>query len=70
MYLEAWSAHCIIAIFRGMEDTAWFDEKSECQKLKYLSELMYSSEESAKEEFGILLKLLPVDLVDSCAFLI
>ena len=51
-----------------MEDTAWFDEKSEYQKLKYLSELMYSSEESAKEEFGILLKLLPVDLVDSCAF--
>ena len=51
-----------------MEDTAWFDEKSECQKLKYLSELMYRSEESAKEEFGILLKLLPVDLADSCAF--
>ena len=35
------------------------------EKLYHLSELMNKEgEESAKEEFGILLKTLPVDLVD------
>ena len=46
-----------------MTDTAGFKEKSDDEKLTYLSELMYSSEEGAKEEFGTLLKLLPVHLV-------
>ena len=46
-----------------MPDTAGFKEKSDDEKLTYLSELMYSSEEGAKEEFGTLLKLLPVNLV-------
>ena len=46
-----------------MPDTAGFNEKSDDEKLTYLSELMYSSEEGAKEEFGTLLKLLPVHLV-------
>ena len=46
-----------------MEDTAWFEEKSDNEKLTHLSELMYSSEEKAKEDFGTLLNLLPVDLV-------
>ena len=48
---------------RAMPDTAGFKEKSDDEKLTYLSELMYSSEEGAKEEFGTLLKLLPVHLV-------
>ena len=43
-------------IFRAMYDD---------EKLYHLSELMNKEgEESAKEEFGILLKTLPVDLVD------
>ena len=46
-----------------MEDTAWFEEKSYDEKLTFLSELMYSSEENAKKDFGTLLTLLPVDLV-------
>ena len=46
-----------------MEDTAWFEEKSDEEKLTHLSELMYSSDEKAKEDFGTLLNLLPVDLV-------
>ena len=46
-----------------MEDTAWFEEKSDYEKLYHLSELMYSEEENAKKDFGTLLKLLPVDLV-------
>ena len=55
--------------FREMEDTTWFEEKSDDEKLTYMSELMYSdAEEASKEEFGTLLKLLPVDLVDGCNF--
>ena len=46
-----------------MEDTAWFEEKPDDEKLKHLSELMYSKEENAKEDFATLLNLLPVDLV-------
>ena len=46
-----------------MEDTAWFEEKSDYEKLYHLSELMYSADENAKKDFGTLLKLLPVDLV-------
>ena len=46
-----------------MEDTAWFEEKSYDEKLTFLSELMYSSDENAKKDFGTLLTLLPVDLV-------
>ena len=46
-----------------MEDMAWFEEKSDDEKLTHLSKLMYSSEENAKKDFGTLLKLLPVDLV-------
>ena len=51
-----------------MEDTTWFEEKSDYEKLYHLSELMYSDDESAKKDFGTLLNLLPVDLV--CHFLI
>ena len=39
------------------------EEKSEDEKLTHLSELMYSSEENAKEDFGTLLNLLPVEVV-------
>ena len=46
-----------------MKDTAWFKEISDDEKLTYLSKLMYKHEEDAKEEFGSLLKLLPVQLV-------
>ena len=46
-----------------MEDTTWFEEKSEDEKLTHLSELMYSSEENAKKDFETLLNLLPVELV-------
>ena len=46
-----------------MENTTWFEEKSDDEKLIHLSKLMYSSEENAKKDFGTLLKLLPVDLV-------
>ena len=46
-----------------MEDTAWFEEKSYDEKLTFLSELMYSSDENAKKDFGTLLTLLPVALV-------
>ena len=45
-------------------DTAWFAEKSEDEKLTYLSKLMYSDHQlGAKAEFLHLLKLLPVQLV-------
>ena len=46
-----------------MEDTTWFEEKSDDEKLTHLSELMYSSEENAKKDFETLLNLLPVELV-------
>ena len=49
-----------------MKDTAWFKEISDDEKLTYLSKLMYrhkGDKEDAKEEFGSLLKLLPVQLV-------
>ena len=46
-----------------MEDTTWFKEKSDDEKLTHLSELMYSSEENAKKDFETLLNLLPVELV-------
>ena len=57
------SSHLEESFFRDMEDTAWFEEKSDYEKLYHLSELMYSDEENAKKDFGTLLKLLPVDLV-------
>ena len=47
-----------------MKDTAWFQDKERDEQLEYLSRLMYrSDEEAAKEEFGTLLKLMPVDMV-------
>ena len=46
-----------------MEDTAWFEEKSDEEKLTHLSQLMYSDDENAKEDFERLLNLVPVDLV-------
>ena len=51
-----------------MKDTAWFEDKKHDEQLEYLSQLMYSctsrsDEEAAKEEFGALLKLMPVDVV-------
>ena len=46
-----------------MEDTAWFEEKSDDEKLTHLSELMYSDDENAKKNFERLLNLVPVDLV-------
>ena len=48
--------------FRVM-DTAWFEEKSDDEKLTYLSKLMYDHQVGAKAEFLCLLKLLPVQLV-------
>ena len=47
-----------------MEDTEWFESKSEEDKLTHLSQLVYSSEE---DEFKTLLSLLPVDLVTTIA---
>ena len=52
------------SIFRAMVDTAWFESKSEEDKLAHLSKLMYSSEEN---EFKTLLSLVPVDLVTTIA---
>ena len=49
--------------FRDMEDTAWFEEKSDDEKLTHLSELMYSDDENAERDFERLLKVVPVDLV-------
>ena len=46
-----------------MEDTAWFEEKSDDEKLTHLSQLMYSDDENAKKDFERLLNLVPVDLV-------
>ena len=46
-----------------MEDTGWFESKSDDEKLSHLSKLMYSDEESGTTEFKTLLKLVPVDLV-------
>ena len=47
-----------------MMDTGWFEEKSDDEKLTYLSKLMYSDHQlGAKAEFLHLLKLLPVQLV-------
>ena len=46
-----------------MEDTAWFEEKSDDEKLTHLSKLMYSDDENAKKDFERLLNLVPVDLV-------
>lgn len=53
-----------VSIFRVMEDTTWFESKSEEDKLTHLSKLMYSSEEN---EFKTLLSLVPVDLVTTIA---
>ena len=44
-------------------DTAWFEEKSDDEKVTYLSKLMYDHQVGAKAEFLHLLKLLPVQLV-------
>ena len=46
-----------------MEDMAWFEEKSDDEKLTHLSQLMYSDDENAKKDFERLLNLVPVDLV-------
>ena len=48
-----------------MEDTTWFEEKSEDEKLSHLSQQMYSHEGSAKTDFKKLLSLVPVDLVNT-----
>ena len=39
------------------------EEKSDAEKLIYLSGLINSPEENAKEDFGTLLNLLPVEVV-------
>ena len=61
---QAWSIHCIIIIFsfRRMEDTAWFEEKPEDEKLLHLLQMM-NSDNPETTQFQALLKLLPVDLV-------
>ena len=46
-----------------MEDTKWFESKSEDDQLIYLAQLMDSPGENAKTEFKTLLNLVPVDLV-------
>ena len=50
-----------------MKGPAWFKEISDDEKLAHLSKMMYENEEGGKEdaeeEFGSLLKFLPVQLV-------
>ena len=48
-----------------MEDTEWFESKSEDEKLTHLSQLINSPEASAKAEFKTLLNFVPVELVTS-----
>ena len=63
-YHQSWqSSHLKESFFRDMEDTTWFEEKSDDEKLTHLSQLMYSDDENAKEDFERLLNLVPVDLV-------
>ena len=45
-----------------MEDTAWFEEKPEDEKLLHLLQMM-NSDNPETTQFQALLKLLPVDLV-------
>ena len=46
-----------------MEDTEWFEEKSEDEKFVHLLQMMYSDDTDDRTQFQALLKLLPVDLV-------
>ena len=46
-----------------MGDTAWFEEKSDEMKLKWLSQLMYGDDENDEKDFERLLNVVPVDLV-------
>ena len=46
-----------------MEDTEWFEEKSEDEKFVHLLQMMYSDDTENRTQFQALLKLLPVDLV-------
>ena len=48
-----------------MEDTSWFEEKSEDEKLSWLSQRMYSGDWSAKTDFKTLINFVPVDLVNT-----
>ena len=61
------SSHLKESFFRDMGDTAWFEEKSDDEKLLILARRMWhgikSEDEWCKETFGILLKTMPVDLV-------